>query len=129
MPAFAAIDPGPLENRKEYGSKPASRAKTTETFPPIGSVPLIPMNELVNALGAGPQSAKLFCFWIKYEPPTADRGSHGAPLPCQVSWQSVEIKPQPSVHVLGAEAAVAAEAPVGTTASNAKQTMNDLKAR
>ena len=73
MPAFAATDPGPLENRKEYGSKPASRAKTTETFPPIGSVPLIPMNELVNALGAGPQSAELFCFWIKYE--AADSGS------------------------------------------------------
>src|SRR5260221_60158 len=54
MPAFAAIDPGPLENRKEYGSKPASRAKTTLTFPPIGSVPLIPINELVNAFGAGP---------------------------------------------------------------------------
>jgi hypothetical protein len=51
-PAFAAIDPGPSENRKEYGSKPASRAKTKEVFPPIGSVPLMPMVELVNALGA-----------------------------------------------------------------------------
>src|SRR6266478_1945968 len=106
MPAFAASDPGPLENRKEYGSKPASRAKTTETFPPIGSVPLIPMKELVNALGAGPQSAELFCFWIKYEAATADRGSHRAPwlcqpnpasiapktvMPCQVSWQFVVI--------------------------------------
>src|SRR5258707_3158848 len=122
MPAFAAADPGPLENRREYGSKPASRAKTTETFPPIGSVPLTPMNELVNALGAGPQSAKLFCFWIKYERPTADRGSHGAPwlcqpnppsiapqivMPSQVSSQSVEIKPQPSSHALGAQAATA----------------------
>src|SRR5258708_37932997 len=28
-------------------------------------------------------------------------------MPCQVSWQSVKIKPQPSVHVLGAEAAAA----------------------
>ena len=64
MPAFAATDPGPLENRKEYGSNPASSAKITETFPLIGSVPLIPMNELLNALGAGPQSAELFCFWI-----------------------------------------------------------------
>ena len=89
MPAFAAIDPGPLENRKEYGSKPASRAKTTETFPPIGSVPLIPMNELVNALGAGPHSAELFCFWIKYEAPTADRGSHGAPWLCQPNPASI----------------------------------------
>src|SRR5882672_10940719 len=35
-------------------------------------------------------------------------------MPRQVSWQSVEIKPQPSEHGLGAEAAVAAEAPVGT---------------
>src|SRR5712672_1489085 len=125
MPAFAATDPGPLENRREYGSKPASRAKTTETFPPIGSVPLIPMNELDSALGARVQSDPLFCFWIRYELPTADRGSHGAPwlcqpapvstipktvMPCQVSWQFVAIKLQPSVHALGAEAAVAAEA-------------------
>src|SRR6266478_9078903 len=38
-------------------------------------------------------------------------------MPCQVSWQSVAIKLQPSVHGLGAEAAVAAEAPVGTTSA------------
>jgi hypothetical protein len=38
-PAFAAIDPGPSENRKEYGSKPASRANTKEKLPPIGSFP------------------------------------------------------------------------------------------
>src|SRR6267378_202044 len=38
-------------------------------------------------------------------------------MPCQVSWQSVEIKPQPSVHGLGAEAAVAAVAPAGTTSA------------
>jgi hypothetical protein len=44
-PAFAAIDSGPLENRKEYGSKPASKAKTTEKFLSTGSVPLIPMVE------------------------------------------------------------------------------------
>jgi len=89
MPAFAATDPGPLENRKEYGSKPASRAKTTDKFPPIGSVPLIPMNELVNALGARLQSGDLFCFWIKYEAPTADRGSHGAPWLCQPNPASI----------------------------------------
>src|ERR1700754_1216825 len=41
------------------------------------------MNELLSALGAGPQSAELFCFLIKYEAPTADRGSHGAPWLCQ----------------------------------------------
>src|SRR5258708_36368867 len=35
-------------------------------------------------------------------------------MPCQVSWQSVAIKLQPSVHGLGAEAAVGADAPVGT---------------
>src|SRR6267142_606316 len=35
-------------------------------------------------------------------------------MPRQVSWQSVEIKPQPSVHGLGAEAAVA---PVGTASA------------
>src|SRR5260370_40101731 len=34
-------------------------------------------------------------------------------MPCQVSWQSVAIKPQPSVHGLGVEAAVAAAAPAG----------------
>src|SRR5258705_6744841 len=28
-------------------------------------------------------------------------------MPCQVNWQSVKIKPHPSVHVLGAEAAAA----------------------
>src|SRR5882762_9927336 len=38
-------------------------------------------------------------------------------MPCQVSWQFVAIKLQPSVHGLGAEAAVAAEAPVGTTSA------------
>src|SRR5258705_10833165 len=38
-------------------------------------------------------------------------------MPRQVSWQSVAIKLQPSVHSLGAEAAVAAEAPVGTTSA------------
>src|SRR6266403_5499708 len=38
-------------------------------------------------------------------------------MPCQVSWQSVKTKPQPSVHVLGAEAAGAAEVPVGTASA------------
>src|SRR5712664_4972916 len=38
-------------------------------------------------------------------------------MPFQVSWQSVAIKSQPSVHGLGAEAAVAAVAPVGTTSA------------
>src|SRR5258705_1736836 len=38
-------------------------------------------------------------------------------MPFQVSWQSVPIKLQPSVHGLGAEAAVAAVAPVGTTSA------------
>src|SRR5258708_35236847 len=38
-------------------------------------------------------------------------------MPFQVSWQSVAIKSQPSVHALGAEAAVAAEAPVGTASA------------
>jgi hypothetical protein len=75
------------------------------------------------------QSADLFCFWIRYEAPTADRGSHGAPwlcqpnpasivpktvMPCHVSWQFVSIKPQRLVHASSAEASVAAEAPVGT---------------
>src|SRR6202048_5562961 len=83
VPALKAAAPGPLENLKEYGSKPASRAKTTEKFPPIGSVHLMPMVELLNALGARLQSGDLFCFWIKYEAPTADRGSNGAPWLCQ----------------------------------------------
>src|SRR5882757_5461523 len=38
-------------------------------------------------------------------------------MPRQVSWQSVATKSQPSVHGLGAETAVAAEAPVGTTSA------------
>src|ERR1700704_1910250 len=38
-------------------------------------------------------------------------------MPFQVSWQSVAIKLQPSVHGLGAEAAVAAVAPVGTASA------------
>src|SRR5882757_1175785 len=38
-------------------------------------------------------------------------------MPFQVSWQSVPIKLQPSVHGLGAEAAVAAVAPVGTASA------------
>src|SRR6267142_6215416 len=38
-------------------------------------------------------------------------------MPCQVSWQFVAIKLQPSMHALGAEAAVAAEAPVGTASA------------
>jgi hypothetical protein len=83
MPLFAAIDPGPFENCREYGSKPASRSNTTEKLPPIGSVPLMPMNELLNALGARVQSDPLFCFWIRYEDPTADFGSNGAPWLCQ----------------------------------------------
>src|SRR5258707_8523008 len=38
-------------------------------------------------------------------------------MPCQVSWQFVAIKLQPSVHGLGAEAVVAAVAPVGATSA------------
>src|SRR5882757_9681424 len=38
-------------------------------------------------------------------------------MPRQVSWQSVATKSQPSVHGLGAEAAVAAEALVGTASA------------
>jgi hypothetical protein len=38
-------------------------------------------------------------------------------MPCQVSWQSVEIKLEASMHGLGAEAAAAAGAPVGTTSA------------
>jgi hypothetical protein len=37
------------------------------------------MVELVNALGAALHIGDWFCFWIKYEAPTADRGSNGAP--------------------------------------------------
>src|SRR6266436_1672343 len=49
-------------------------------------------------------------------------------MPCQVSWQSVAIKPQPSVHGLGAEAAVAAEAPVGTTSAAHASTSQETPA-
>jgi hypothetical protein len=110
---LAAIDPGPFENWREYGSKPASRSKTTEKLPPIGSVPFMPMNELLNPLAARVQSDPWFCFWIRYEEVTADYGSKGAPwlcqpkpmstmpksvMPCQVSWQLVAMKSAGSVH-------------------------------
>jgi hypothetical protein len=76
-------------------------------------------NELLNALGARVQSDRLFCFWIRYEDPTADFGSKGAPwlcqptpvstmpktvMPYQVSWQFVVKKSAGSVHVRGATA-------------------------
>src|SRR6267154_2069392 len=92
MPLLAAIDPGPFENCREYGSKPASRSNTTETFPPIGSIPLMPMNELLNALGARVQIDPLFCFWIRYELPTADFGSKAAPWLCQRPRGSLQQK-------------------------------------
>jgi hypothetical protein len=38
-------------------------------------------------------------------------------MPFQVSWQSVEIKLEASVHGLGAEATVAAGAPVGAASA------------
>jgi hypothetical protein len=38
-------------------------------------------------------------------------------MPRQVSWQSVEIKLEASVHGLGAEAAVAAGAPAGAASA------------
>src|SRR3984893_8791794 len=129
VPAFQAIAPGPLENLKEYGSKPASRAKTKEKFTPIGSVPLIPMVELLNPLGARLQIADLFCFWSRYEAPTEERGSNGAPwvwepppmstmpktvMACQVSSQFVETKSQKLMHVLGLEALAGGGAVVGT---------------
>jgi len=62
--------------------EPGVQSKATETFPPIGSVPLIPMDELDSAWVQGPQRPVVL-FLDKYEPPTADRGSHGAPWLCQ----------------------------------------------
>ena len=55
----------------------------------MGSIPLIPMVEFVNALGARVQSGELFCFWIKYEAETADSGSSGAPWLCQPAPASI----------------------------------------
>jgi hypothetical protein len=55
------------------------QSEDKETFPPMGSVPLMPMVELLNALGAAVQIDDLFCFWIMYEDAGADRGSTGAP--------------------------------------------------
>src|SRR6478752_3452901 len=48
-------------------------------------------------------------------------------MPRQVSWQSVAIKPQPSAHGLGAEAAAAAGGPVEAT-SAAEATPQELPA-
>ena len=76
------------------------------------------MVELLNALGARLHSDPLFCFWIRYEAPTADRVSNGAPwlgqpkpastmpntvMPCQVSWQLVVMKSVGSVQRRGFE--------------------------
>src|SRR4029077_8720814 len=88
-PAFANCDAGPSENRKEYGSKPASRAKTTEVSPPISRVPLMPMVELLIALGAAVQIDPVFCFWMMYEDPGADRGSPAAPWLCHPTPASI----------------------------------------
>src|ERR1700751_5618550 len=119
MPAFAATEPAPFEKRSEYGSKPVSRSKTKEKSPPIGSFPLMPISELLSAFGARLQSGPLFCFWIRYEAPTAERGSNGTPLlcqptpvatmpktvmPCQVSWQLVVKKSSGPAHGRGATA-------------------------
>src|SRR5712671_8186524 len=48
-------------------------------------------------------------------------------MPRQVNWQSVAIKPQPSVHGWGAEAVVAAAAPVGTTSAADASTPQQAK--
>src|SRR5258708_39128961 len=77
-PAFAARDPGPLESRKEYGSKPASTAKTAEKVPPIGSGPLIPIVEALNPVGARLHRDDLVVFSIPNEAPRALRESHEA---------------------------------------------------
>src|SRR5271163_3151317 len=121
-PASPATDPGPLEKRSEKGSKPASRSKTTDRSFVIGSFPLMPMNELLSALGAGLHSAALFCFWIRYEAATAERVSNGTPwlcqpkplstmpkivMPYQLSWQFVVTKSAASAQVRGVEELVA----------------------
>src|SRR5258708_30202910 len=94
----------------------------------------MPINELLNALGARVEIDPLFCLWIRYEDPTADRGSKAAPwlcqptpvstmpksvMPCQVSWQFVETKSQGSVHGCVVEAAAAGGAFVGMSAAHA----------
>src|SRR5258708_21840094 len=68
-PAFAARDPGPLESRKEYGSKPASTAKTAEKGPPIGSGSFIPIFEMLNTFRARLHIADLFIFFIPDDAP------------------------------------------------------------
>src|SRR5260370_2692967 len=49
-------------------------------------------------------------------------------MPCQVSWQSAAIKSQALVHGLGAEAAVAGEALVGTTSAAHASTSHEAPA-
>jgi hypothetical protein len=61
----------------------ASTRKIREIFPPIGSVPLIPIVDVLNALGARVHRDDLFIFSIRYEAPGALRGSSGAPWFCQ----------------------------------------------
>src|SRR4029077_4956111 len=93
----------------------------------------MPMVELLSAFGARLQSGPLFCFWIRYEAPTAERGSSGAPLlcqptavstmpkivmPCQVSWQLMVKKSAGSVQARSVEEfAVVGEAFVGTASA------------
>jgi hypothetical protein len=94
----------------------------------------MPMNELLNALGARVQIDPLFCFWIRYEDPTADCGSKGAPwlcqpkpvstmpktvMPCQVNSQLVVMKSEGSMHGRGAtvESGGDDEALVGVTSA------------
>src|SRR4030088_1960532 len=49
-------------------------------------------------------------------------------MPCQVSWQSVAIKPQASVHGLGAEAAAAGGAFNGMMSAARRSTAHEAPA-
>src|SRR5258708_38951242 len=49
-------------------------------------------------------------------------------MPCQVSWQAVAINSQASVHGLGAEAATAGGALVGTTSAAHASTSHEAPA-
>jgi hypothetical protein len=65
-----------------YGrSKPVTLANLRETAGWSNDAGM-PIVELLSALGPRLRGGDLFCFWIRYEAPTADWESNGAPWLC-----------------------------------------------
>ena len=58
-----------------YSYEAGVQSKTKDVFPPIGSVPLMPMNELVNPFGARSYRADRLYFCTRYADPGGLRDS------------------------------------------------------